>query len=39
MLKLGMIQLANGNLDAANVTFAQVLDTRRAVIGHHQPEV
>lgn len=39
MLKLGMIQMANDNLDSAYATFTQVLDTRRKSIGHQQPEV
>ena len=39
MLKLGMIQMANDNLDTAYVTFTQVLHTRRSVIGYQQPEV
>lgn len=39
MLKLGMIQMANGNLDMAYVTLTQVLHARRKELGHHQPEV
>lgn len=39
MLKLGVIQMANDNLESANATFTQVLDTRRKSIGHQQPEV
>ena len=39
MLKLGMIHMANGELDKAYVTFTQVLHTRRKLIGYHQPEV
>ncbi len=39
MLKLGMIQMANDNLDTAYATCTQVLYTRRKVIGYQQPEV
>jgi tetratricopeptide (TPR) repeat protein len=39
MLKLGLIQMANGDLDTAYVTLTQVLHTRRKVIGCNQPEV
>jgi tetratricopeptide (TPR) repeat protein len=39
MLKLGMIQMANDNLDTAYATCTQVLYTRRKVIGYQQPEI
>jgi hypothetical protein len=39
MLKLGIIQMANDNLDTAYMTFTQVLRTRQKLIGTRQPEV
>jgi tetratricopeptide (TPR) repeat protein len=39
MLKLGLIQMANGDLDTAYVTFTQVLHTRKKVIGCNHIQV
>jgi tetratricopeptide (TPR) repeat protein len=39
MLKLGLIQMANGDLDTAYVTFTQVLHTRKKVVGCNHVQV
>lgn len=39
MLKLGLIQMANGDLDTAYVTFTQVLHTHKKVFGGNHVQV